>query len=470
MQKSSLLLRARRTLIGDRAFYAMVLAIVVPMIVQNAITNFVSLLDNIMVGRVGTDPMTGVSIANQLLFVFNLCVFGGMAGAGIFAAQYAGAGNDAGVRSCFRFKLYLGAALTLIAIAVFAAASEPLITLYLNESESPERVALTLQHGMDYLRVMLWGLPPFALTQAYASTLRETGETKLPMVAAIVAVLVNLTFNYILIYGHLGAPALGVRGAAIATVLSRYVELAVIAGVSHRDARRYAFLPGAYRSLRVPLPLVRQIILKGMPLLVNEALWSLGVAMLARCYSLRGLDVVAAQNISNTVSNLFNVVYLAMGNATAVILGQALGAGAIARAKDQSWKLVAFSIATCLGMGLLLAAASPFIPLIYNTSGEVRGIATRMLLVCAGCMPVMSFANCCYFILRSGGKTMVTFVFDCLFSWVVSIPLAYLLVRFTALDVVAVYLLVQLADIIKCVLGFVLVRRGVWIHNIVAGA
>ena len=326
MQKSSLLLRARRTLIGDRAFYAMVLAIVVPMIVQNAITNFVSLLDNIMVGRVGTDPMTGVSIANQLLFVFNLCVFGGMAGAGIFAAQYAGAGNDAGVRSCFRFKLYLGAALTLIAIAVFAAASEPLITLYLNESESPERVALTLQHGMDYLRVMLWGLPPFALTQAYASTLRETGETKLPMVAAIVAVLVNLTFNYILIYGHLGAPALGVRGAAIATVLSRYVELAVIAGVSHRDARRYAFLPGAYRSLRVPLPLVRQIILKGMPLLVNEALWSLGVAMLARCYSLRGLDVVAAQNISNTVSNLFNVVYLAMGNATAVILGQALGA------------------------------------------------------------------------------------------------------------------------------------------------
>ena len=158
--------RARRTLIGDRAFYRMVLAIVVPIIIQNAITNFVNLLDNVMVGRIGTDEMTGVSIVNQLMFVFNLCVFGGVSGAGIFAAQYHGAGNHEGVRDCFRFKLYLGLVLSAVAIALFAFASEPLIRLYLNEENAEARIAMTLGHGQDYLNVMLFGLVPLALSQA----------------------------------------------------------------------------------------------------------------------------------------------------------------------------------------------------------------------------------------------------------------------------------------------------------------
>ena len=149
---------------------------------------------------------------------------------------------------------------------------------------------------------------------------------------------------------------------------------------------------------------------------------------------------------------------------------QALGARDANRARDHAWKLTAFSVAGCVAMGLLLAAASPFIPLIYNTEASIQALATRLLLVCGGCMPLFAFANCCYFILRSGGNTGITFVFDCMFSWVISIPLAYLLVHSTAMNIVAVYLCVQLADFIKCVLGFVLVRRGIWIQNIVAGA
>ena len=152
---NSLLKRARKTLIGSRAFYAMVLAIVVPIMVQNAVTNFVNLLDNIMVGKIGTDQMTGVSIANQLLFVSSLCVFGGMSGAGIFAAQYYGAGDSDGVQHCFRYKIYLSIFLTLVVTLVFGIFGEQLISLYLNESESEERIARTLQFGMDYLHLML---------------------------------------------------------------------------------------------------------------------------------------------------------------------------------------------------------------------------------------------------------------------------------------------------------------------------
>ena len=226
--KAPLFRKARQTLIGTRAFYTMVLAIVVPIIIQNAITNFVNLLDNIMVGKIGTDQMTGVSIANQLLFVANLCVFGGMSGAGIFSAQYHGAGNREGVQHCFRYKVYLAVLLTVCSVLVFSLLGEPLISLYLNDGDALDRSARTLQFGMDYMRVMLWGFAPFAFSQAYASTLRETGETALPMRASITGVFLNLVLNYTLIYGHFGAPEMGVRGAALATVIARYVELGIM--------------------------------------------------------------------------------------------------------------------------------------------------------------------------------------------------------------------------------------------------
>lgn len=469
MQGSNTLLRrARRTLIGNRTFYAMVLAIVIPMIIQNAITNFVNLLDNIMVGKIGTDQMTGVSIANQLLFVANLCVFGGMSGAGIFSAQFHGAGNREGVQHCFRYKIYLAILLSSAAIIMFSLLGEPLISLYLNESDSLERSARTLGFGLDYLHIMLWGFAPFAFSQAYASTLRETGETRLPMVASITGVLTNLVLNYTLIYGHFGAPAMGVSGAALATVISRYLELAIMAVCTHLHPDRFPFIHRIYRTMRVPMHLTKQITVKGMPLLANEALWSLGVAMLSRCYSLRGLDVVAALNISNTVSNLFGVIFLTMGSATAIIIGQALGAGEIDRAREDAWKLAAFSIFCSLGTALAMGVCAPFIPRIYNTEEHIRALATRLLLVYCCCMPIFSFCNTSYFTLRSGGKTMITFMFDCVFSWTISIPIAYSLVTFTDLGIVPIYLCVQLADLIKCIIGFILVKKGIWIQNMVA--
>jgi len=469
MQSSNSLFRkARKTLFGNRAFYAMVLAIVVPMIIQNAITNFVNLLDNIMVGKIGTDQMTGVSIANQLLFVANLCVFGGMSGAGIFSAQFHGAGNRNGVQNCFRYKIYLAMILSVAAICVFSILDKTLISLYLNESDSLERSARTLGFGMDYLHIMLWGFPPFAFSQVYASTLRETGETRLPMVASITGVLLNLVLNFTLIYGHFGMPAMGVRGAALATVISRYVELTIMVSATHAHPDRYPFIHHIYRTMRLPLGLAKQITVKGMPLLMNEALWSLGMAMLSRCYSLRGLDVVAAMNISSTVSNLFGVVFLTMGNATAIIIGQALGSGEIERAKDQTWKLAFFAILCSLGTAMVMSISAPFIPQIYNTEEHIRALATQLLLVYCCCMPIFSFCNTCYFTLRSGGKTLITFMFDCVFSWTISIPIAYSLVTFTDLGIVPIYLCVQLADLIKCTIGFILVKKGIWIQNMVA--
>ncbi len=460
--------RLRERMFGDRDFYAQVVAVVVPIIIQNTVSNVVSLLDNVMVGRVGTLQMSAVAIVNQLLFVFNLCIFGGLAGAGIFATQYAGAHDDKGVRDCFRVKWMIALSMLACALVVLIAFPKRLIGMYLAQETAQADAAATLGFGMDYLTVMLWGLLPFGVSQVYASTLREVGETRLPMFASVAAILVNLVFNYFLIFGKCGFPELGVTGAAIATVLSRYVETAVIVVYTHMKSHHFGFIRGAYRSLRVPKPLMISILRRGTPLLVNEFLWSSGMAVLLQCYSVRGLDVVAACNIATTVSNLFKVVFLSMGNAVAIMVGQALGANDIERAKNCTWRLITLSVGSNLIMATLLALFAPAIPNIYNTEPHVRQIATQLIYVVAVMMPAYSFSHCCYFTLRSGGKTIITFLFDSVFTWCVNVPAAWLLAYKTGLGIVPLYFGVQALEMVKVVVGFVLVKKGVWIHNIVA--
>ena len=460
--------KLRERLFGDRAFYAEVVSVVVPIIVQNTVSNVVSLLDNVMVGRVGTLQMSAVAIVNQLLFVFNLCIFGGLAGAGIFATQYAGAHDDKGVRDCFRVKWMIALSMLACALVVLIAFPRQLIGMYLAEETLQADAAATLGFGLEYLNVMLWGLLPFGVAQVYASTLREVGETRLPMLASVVAILVNLVFNYFLIFGKCGFPEMGVTGAAIATVLSRYVETAIIMAYTHAKSHHFGFIRGAYRSLHVPRPLMQSILRRGTPLLVNEFLWSSGMAVLLQCYSVRGLDVVAACNIATTVSNLFKVVFLSMGNAVAIMVGQALGANDIERAKNCTWRLMTVAVGSNLIMATLLTVFAPAIPHIYNTEPHVRQIATQLLYVIAVMMPAYSFSHCCYFTLRSGGKTIITFLFDSVFTWCVNVPVAWLLAYRTGLHIVPLYFSVQALELVKVVVGFVLVKKGVWIHNIVA--
>ena len=453
--------------IGDRAFYRHVLGVAVPIIIQNGISNFVSLLDNIMVGQVGTVPMSGVSIVNGLLFVFNLCVFGASSGAGIFTAQFHGSGDQEGVRHTFRFKVLVCLAIGVLGIGLFLAGGQPLIGLYLTGEGDAAMAEGAMAYGLEYLHVMLWGLLPFALANAYASTLRETGETVVPMVGGVCAVLVNLVLNYILIFGHFGAPVLGVKGAAIATVISRYAELAIVAGWTHRNHVKKPFIVGAYRSFRIPRPLLKTIVIKGMPLLVNEALWSSGMAVLNQCYSTCGLDVVPAQNISSTIYNLASVVFLAMGNAVGIIMGQMLGAGASEEAvRDSNRKLVTVSIASGILFGGLMACLSGLFPQIYNTTDSVRQLATALILVNTCMMPFNAYTNAAYFTLRSGGQTFVTFLFDSCFVWVFCVPLAFVLSRFTDLSIVPLFAICSAMDLLKCAIGAFMIRQGKWIQNL----
>ena len=456
-----------RKLIGTKEFYKKVLFITIPIILQNGITNFVGLLDNIMVGQVGTDQMSGVSIVNQLLFVFNLSIFGGISGAGIFTAQYYGKGSHEGVRQTFRFKMITCILVTLIGLAVLIGFEEPLIGMFLHDGSATGNAEDTLRYGMDYLKVMLVGLLPFAINSAYTSTLRETGETLLPMKAGIAAVLINLCLNYVLIFGNFGAPALGVVGASVATVISRFVECGIVIIWTHTHTKKVPFIEGAYRSLYIPLPLVKQILIKGLPLMINEFLWSVGMTLLTQNYSTRGLATVAALNISNTINNVFNVIYIALGSTVAIIVGQHLGANRMEDAKREDTQLIAFSVASCFVVGTVLIMIAPLFPQLYNTTDEVKEIAKNLIYVVAIMMPMNAFLHASYFTLRSGGKTVITFFFDSVFICCVSVPAAFVLAHYTQIPIISMFVLVQCIDLIKCVIGFILVKKGVWLQNMV---
>lgn len=455
--------------IGDRAFYKTVLAIAVPIMVQNGVSNFVNMLDNLMIGRLGTNALSGVAISNQIMFVYYLLVLGASAGVGIFTAQYHGMGDTEGVRNTFRFKMVVNAVLTALMIVFLLIMSETLIGLFLKGEGTAADAAETLSMGKVYMKIMLIGLIPNAATFSYASTLRETGQTKVPMIASIVAIVVNLIGNLLLIYGLLGLPALGAAGAAIATVISRFVELGVLAVYTGTHSAEHPFIIGAFRSFGVAPELAGKYLLKSLPLMANETLWALGQTTMNQCYSYRSLKAVAALNIESTIWNLLGVSFLAMGEAVGIVVGQILGSGDIEKAKDHARKMRAFTVALGFLFGILMIAICPFFPRLYNTTDDVRHMATQFIFIYGALMPLFAYTHASYFTIRSGGNTLITFIFDSCFVWLLSVPLAFVLSRYTKLPVVYMIAAVQSLEIIKCCIGGGMVLSGIWARNIVSG-
>ncbi len=453
--------------IGDAAFYKRYLYLALPMILQNAITNLVSFLDNIMVGQLGTEPMSGVAIVNQLIFVYNLAIFGAVSAASIFGAQYFGKGNHKGHMYSFRFKLYATLTVTAMAILLFITKGSSLISLYLTDTTGTGATDVALQYGLKYLGIMMVGLIPFAVNQSYATNIKETGQTLIPMIASFVAVGSNAVLDYLLIFGIGPLPKLGVEGAALATVLARYIEATIVIVWAHTHREKNRYLAGAYRGVGIPKAEFKAIIIKGFPLMINEVLWAAGMTTVTQCYSIRGLEVVAGLNIATTITNLFNIIYIQLGACISIVAGQYLGAGKLKEAKDADNKMIVFSVFGCILAAIVMLIVGRFFPRIYNTSEMIKSLSTSFIAVSAIIMPFCSFSHASYFTLRSGGKTMVTFLFDSVFTWVVVVPTAFLLAHYTGLGIVSVYFLVQATELIKVIIGYLMVRSNVWLVQMV---
>lgn len=452
---------------GDKNFYKMTLTIAIPIIIQNLLTNLVSMADNIMVGQLGTNQMSGVAIINQLFFVFNLLVFGGMSGAGLFSAQYFGQKNHNGVRDVFRMKILIGIAIIAISLSVMIFLHEPLINMFLHEGSSSGNIQETFNYAKNYLYIMVIGIAPFVISNCYNTTLKESGQTVVPMKAGVLAVVFDIVLNYIFIFGKLGFPAMGVVGAAIATVISRFVECGYLVIYTHRHSNDYPFIKHCYRTLKVPGSLVKKIIVTGTPLMLNEFLWAGGLTLQTQVLSTKGLATVGGLNICNTIGNISNCIFVTMGTTIAIVVGQLLGAGKLKEAKVTATRMAAFSLLISFGMIIILGLLGPVFPHFYNTTDEIRELATKFIWAVAAATPFISLSNSEYFILRSGGKTIITFLFDSCFVCLVNVPVAICLTKFTAIHIVGIFFLVNMLEGVKALIGFIMVKKDIWLNTIV---
>jgi putative MATE family efflux protein len=456
-----------KSYIGDRAFYRRTMAIALPMIIQNTVTNLVNLLDNLMVSWVGTEQMSGVSIVNQFIFVFNLAVFGAISGAGIFTAQFNGRGDTVGVRNTMRIKLVLCLVIGLIGVFAIGTFQDGLINSFLHDNGGGALdLQLVYSSAKEYLVYIIIGLIPFAISQAYASTLRETGETFIPMVASSVSIVTNMVFNAILIFGLFGFPELGVAGAAIATALSRFIELAILVFWTHTHKQKCSYAVGLFRGFTIPFSLVKQVAFKGTPILCNELFWSLSITTINMCYSTRGTDVITAMNISFNLQNLLSVAYFALSSSIAIIVGNLLGAGKIEEAKETDKKLLAFAVFMgMIMMGIQMAMSTVF-PSFYTDVERVIEIA-RYNMICFGItMPFAALATATYYTIRSGGRVFITMLFDSVYAWVVVIPVVASLAYFTSLPFEIMLPIVLVVENLKVIPGLILVHTGMWARQL----
>jgi MATE efflux family protein len=452
---------------GDKNFYKMTLTIAIPIIIQNLLTNLVSMADNIMVGQLGTNQMSGVAIINQLFFVFNLLVFGGMSGAGLFSAQYFGQKNHNGVRDVFRMKILIGIAIIAISLSVMIFLHEPLINMFLHEGSSSGNIQETFNYAKNYLYIMVIGIAPFVISNCYNTTLKESGQTVVPMKGGVLAVVFDIVLNYIFIFGKLGFPAMGVVGAAIATVISRFVECGYLVIYTHIHSNDYPFIKHCYRTLKVPGSLVKKIIVTGASLMLNEFLWAGGLTLQTQALSTKGLATVGGLNICNTIGNISNCIFVTMGTTIAIVVGQLLGAGKLKEAKVTATRMAAFSLLISFGMIIILGLLGPVFPHFYNTTDEIRELATKFIWAVAAATPFISLSNSEYFILRSGGKTIITFLFDSCFVCLVNVPVAICLTKFTAIHIVGIFFLVNMLEGVKALIGFIMVKKDIWLNTIV---
>lgn len=457
-----------REYIGEKAFYVKAARIALPIMMQGSIYNLIGLLNNIMVGRVSTVQMNGVAVVNQLMFVFYSCISGIFGGIGVFTAQFSGKGDEEGIRYTFRFKLVTSFLLSAATILLLGIWGKPLIQSYLSGEGLAADAEASLAYGMGYLWIMLVGVPPYALINVYSSTLRELGQTKMPMFFCVFSMVVSLVLNYVLIFGFVGIPAMGCYGAAAATLVARFIELAGVAGWTHLNAHRLPFIQGAYRSLHIPGWLALRIAKKSAPFALNQLLWSMGVAAQTQCYSVRGLYVVSANNIVSALSSLIIVVANAVGNTARIVIGHMMGRSeAPDKIRSVYQKFIGLGFVSSFAVALLYALAGRYFPLIYNTTDEVRQLASSFILISALILPFTSYLTVVSGVLHTGGNANLNLIFDTVFIWLACVAPASCLVHFTGLGILWIYGFCQATEILKTFLGILLIKKGRWIQNVV---
>lgn len=444
---------------GDKSFYKMVLFVTLPIIIQQILINVVNLADNVMVGQLSQADINGVYISSQILFVCNLCLFGSVAGSGIFFAQYFGSKDEKHLKFVFKFKIVAALIIASILFLVLTFFIEPIAYLF-SDVESEINVCKI------YISILRFSVFPFALSNVLATSFREVKKTLIPMFASFIALLLNVCLNYILIFGHIGFEALGIEGAAIATMIARLIELLFLIIMTY--ALKMNYINGLFsKGERLEKGLIPKLIKCSIPLFMNEFLWSFGQMVISIGLCSRGEDARSGLAIANTVNNLFYIGALSLGNAISIIIGNTLGAGEIEKAKVQARQLIMLAIFVAIGFGTALIGFSSLITKAYNVNDDVRQIAINTMIIFGSLMWLFAINCSCFFVIRAGGNTKIVLAFDAMFGWVIQVPLSLIFAFFTNVSFEMLFFIVQGSEIIKLVLGLVMVHKNTWARNLV---
>ncbi|MEA4823753.1 MAG: MATE family efflux transporter [Clostridiaceae bacterium] len=422
----------------DPLFWKTALPLALPITLQNLLTSSFQIVDTLMVGQLGDTVIAAVGIAGQVAFFINLLFYGISAGGAVFIAQFWGAGNHRGIRHVYGLMLSLTLPVILIFIAACSLFSTNLMAVFTDD-------AALIEIGARYLRIACWSYLPVGLNQVFCIVLRSTEEVRLPMVTGIFSVILNAAANYALIFGKFGLPALGVEGAAIATVLSAFLGtlLVFLISLSHRNM--------LCASLREIFSFDRRFagkyIHRSLPVLINEGLWSLGVLGYNMVFGRLGADNYAALTIFRTIENLGFVFFIGICNACAVLVGKNIGAGRIDEAKKVSGAFMLLVPLAGITVGLLLVILSSPILSLFNVSPYVRRTAHLLLYFYAADIGIRNipYISVCG-IFRAGGDTKIGVKYDigCLYGF--SLPLVILSAFVLQLPFLAVYIIMLLAE------------------------
>ena len=439
----------------SREFIRHALALALPVMVQQLLNSLLNMTDTVMVGMIGETAISGVAVANKVFSIYQMILFGLSNGFGIFISQYGGSGQrdritdvfNEGLRSC----LVVGG----LGIVICGCFQDEILGLYLKNVE----VAVLAKR---YLSVLLVSFLPFAATNMYSVCFRSLEMPRCTLIAGPVSFLFNVVGNYVLMFGKLGFPALGVAGAAVSTVISRFIELAMLYGLG----RKYLAVVRLKLRYAMGMRFRGMIWKRAVPLMTNELIWSVGLNVIFISYSYAGESFIPAVTVVDSINNLVYVVFSGCSVAISAIIGKTLGSGALEQAQKEVRTVIKLVLAIYLTGGVILIATSPVTPRLFSLSDANLHMAARLLIVKALFAWTQGYSNTVYYVLRSGGDTKSVLIIDGIFTWLGPVLLSIVGARFLHLNIMWTYLLVEGAGLLKVCLATYFLRKGNWIRNL----
>lgn len=444
----------------DGIFLKKAVRIALPVAMQGMLNTIVNLVDTMMIGALGATAIAAVGLANKVFFVFTLLVFGIVSGSGVLAAQYWGNGDIKNIKKVVGLALTLAVAASIAFLVPAVVCPETVMRIFTASEDA-------IQVGAGYLTIVALSYPATAVSNTFVAMLRATGRVKAPVVISSCTIFINIFFNYTFIYGNFGAPAMGAAGAALATLMARLAEALSIILVVYLGkapvAARFKEMFGYSKEFLV------QFFSTTSPVIANEFIWGLGTTLYSLAYGRMGNDAVAAITIATTIQDIVTVLFQGLSAATAVIMGNEMGAGKLKRAERYAKNfLILQFIVTILGALFCVAIRWQIIG-VYNITPEIAESVSRCIIVFALFMPFKMFNYVMVVgILRSGGDTKMCLLLDCSGVWMIGVPMAFLGGLFFGFPIHIVYAMVMLEEVYKAVFGYWRYKQKKWLRNLAA--